>query len=488
MISKETYDKLQEYKNLGFSILKTSEKLGLSYKTAYSWWNKTGEEFVSFQKEHEFMLDNYRQYIIEQLKICPQMNNSLILKKLYSDFPDFEIPTATFYRYIKKLREQTGLTKPKRTGAIRNEVNPGYEGQVDYGQYVMKSMYGNNIRVYFFCMVLSYSRMKFAYFSSVPFDAKSTITAHNYAFKYFGGRPQMLVYDQDRTIVISENMGNIIFVKEFEDYIKDVGFGIYLCKGYDPQSKGRVEKVVDVIKHDFLDGRVYYGIDRLNAECLEWLDGLGNGQLHTYTKKIPREMFKNEFRKLTKVYEKKNTDVVVLTPIHGAIEYMDNFYKLPEALVDENNRVRVEKYDKTLLFYHALTNDLICKHEIPDDTGNIVALPDEEKILSIEEEMHLHYKDDETAITFLINVRKQKPRYVYPQCDRLRRMQKYYTDEQIHIGMLHCVNKDICTIFELSSFLLYKYGENTAREYLSSNTYRHYLERSLEIKESETNG
>ena len=59
--------------------------------------------------------------------------------------------------------------------------------------------------------------MKFAYFSNQPFDAKKTIEAHKYAFKYFGGRPQMLVYDQDRLIVVSENMGDVIFVKEFEE-------------------------------------------------------------------------------------------------------------------------------------------------------------------------------------------------------------------------------------------------------------------------------
>ena len=69
MISKETYDKIQEYKEVGLSMLKATEKLGISYNTVYKWWNKTDEEFTSFQKEHEFVLDNYRQFIIEQLKI-----------------------------------------------------------------------------------------------------------------------------------------------------------------------------------------------------------------------------------------------------------------------------------------------------------------------------------------------------------------------------------------------------------------------------------
>ena len=223
-------------------------------------------------------------------------------------------------------------------------------------------------------------------------------------------------------------------------------------------------------------------------ECLEWLDGLGNGQINTYTKKKPREMFKTEYGKLIKVYEKKNTDIVVLTPRNTVIKYMHNRYKLPENIVTNDSRVRVERYDDTLLVYHALTNDLICKFKIPDGTGNVVSLPKQAKSLSIEEEMYLYYKDDETAIKFLELMRKQKSRYVYPQCDRLRRMQKYYSDEEIHIGMVHCVNVNICTIMELSSYLLYRYGEEKARKYLCHSSYRHYLERSLEIRESEISG
>ena len=91
MISKETYDKIQEYKETGLSILKVTQKLGISYNTTYKWWSKTDEEFTSFQKEHEFVLDNYRQFIIEQLKLCPQINNTLILRRLQENFPDFEI-------------------------------------------------------------------------------------------------------------------------------------------------------------------------------------------------------------------------------------------------------------------------------------------------------------------------------------------------------------------------------------------------------------
>ena len=100
MISKETYDKLQEYKEIGLSILKSSEKLNLSYKTAYTWWNKSDEEFTSFQKQHEFMLDNYRQYLIEQIKICPQINNSLLLKRLKLEFQIFQFHRQPFIIFV----------------------------------------------------------------------------------------------------------------------------------------------------------------------------------------------------------------------------------------------------------------------------------------------------------------------------------------------------------------------------------------------------
>ena len=53
---------------------------------------------------------------------------------------------------------------------------------MDFVQYVMNTAYKRNVRFDFFCMTISYSRMKFAYFSVDPFDAKATVDAHIAAF------------------------------------------------------------------------------------------------------------------------------------------------------------------------------------------------------------------------------------------------------------------------------------------------------------------
>lgn len=95
-----------------------------------------------------------------------------------------------------KLKKDYGFERfTGRQIQPREETPPGYEAQVDFGQSKIKDMYGRIIRVYFFCMVLSFSRMKFVYFSPEPFNTRTAIKAHEYAFRYFGGRTQTIMYD-----------------------------------------------------------------------------------------------------------------------------------------------------------------------------------------------------------------------------------------------------------------------------------------------------
>lgn len=46
----------------------------------------------------------------------------------------------------------------------------------------------------------------------------------------------------------SENAGNVIFTKNFKEYVEQAGFEAVLCKPYDPSSKGKVEAVVKYVK------------------------------------------------------------------------------------------------------------------------------------------------------------------------------------------------------------------------------------------------
>ena len=210
-------------------------------------------------------MDSYREFILSYLRTCPQIRDTNIEYKIRETFPDYAVKRSTFYRYMKKLREQTGYVSPfaSRKTSIRPELPPGYEAQVDFGQYKLRSMYDREVRVYFFVMILSYSRMKFVYFQSKPFTTKTAIEAHQLAFAYFNGRTQTIMYDQDRVFVVSENLGNIIFVREFEEFVKETGYSVVLCRPRDPQCKGKVEEAVGYIK------RKYCETPTLKEESLE---------------------------------------------------------------------------------------------------------------------------------------------------------------------------------------------------------------------------
>lgn len=45
MISFQTYQRIQEHKAYGASMLRTSQIMGLSYNTVYKWWDLTEGDF-----------------------------------------------------------------------------------------------------------------------------------------------------------------------------------------------------------------------------------------------------------------------------------------------------------------------------------------------------------------------------------------------------------------------------------------------------------
>lgn len=287
-VTLENFRKIQEYKKLGLSQKKTATNLSLTLSSVRKWWDATEEDLLNVEKTRAEYLDNYKEFMLSQLHTCPQIKVTNLYFKLKETFPDFECSKAPFYKYVQKLRYDYGYDHyTGRQTTPRKPLPPGYEAQVDFSQFKMKDMYGRIVRIYFFCMVPSYSRMHFVYFHPEPFTTETAIRAHEYAFRYFGGRPQTIMYDQDRVFVVSENLGNIIFVPEFEEYVNTVGYSIVLCRPRDPQTKGKVENFVKYVKENFLEGRIFTGIDSLNSAALHWLDVEANGTYNYSTKRIP---------------------------------------------------------------------------------------------------------------------------------------------------------------------------------------------------------
>ena len=53
-------------------------------------------------------------------------------------------------------------------------------------------------------------------------------------------------------MVVSENRGDIIYTKDFKQFIEEMDLNMYVCRKSDPESKGKIENLIKFIKRNFL--------------------------------------------------------------------------------------------------------------------------------------------------------------------------------------------------------------------------------------------
>ena len=136
MISKEQFLELKHLKSLGVPTTTICRKIGISVPSANKWLRLDEEAFDNYLRNNTPYLEQYRAFILSILKICPQIPATNIMYRIKDQFPEFGCRKTTFFRYIHDLLEQTGYVKPEqRPASFREDTPPGYEAQVDFGQF-----------------------------------------------------------------------------------------------------------------------------------------------------------------------------------------------------------------------------------------------------------------------------------------------------------------------------------------------------------------
>ena len=488
MISFETYQKIQELYEIGLSQSKIAKKLGIAIATVSRWVNAEEQTFYEMKNTRFFYLDQYKEFMLEQIRACPQMKTTNLYYKVQDAFSDFDCPRSAFYRYVLQLKRDYGFEKfTGRQIKLREETPPGYEAQVDFSQSKMLDMYGRQIRVYFFCMVLSYSRMHFVYFSSEPFNTDTAIKAHEFAFRYFVGRTQTIMYDQDRVFVVSENLGNIIFVERFEDFVKEVGYSVVLCRPRDPQTKGKVESFVKYVKENFLVGTVFTGIDSLNSAALRWLDTEANGTRNYDTKVIPRDLFQEEIPYLQKVaYRSGYLNNFRSVSTKYDVTWDGSRYQLDKQLVNIKDVIRIEEEKGALLFYRVSDEKLVhhCqKAEHPGEKINTVPSV-ADRAVSLTSVKRL-FGNNETVCRYVEGIDKTCARYKTAHYKWVLKLAKRFSLDELEEAMEHCIAENSCNTHELIAFLIFRYGESKVRAIVGSYMFYQCRDRAKEMEGSQ---
>jgi transposase len=456
------YKKIQEMKRLGFKKRRAAREACVSRETVDKYWDMSDEEYLellSDSKHRGSKLDKYRSFVTDKLQTWSEITAAQIhdhlTEKLLAEQTEWIPSQRLVQEYVSALREELGLPtmlKIRQYEAVE-ELPYGKQAQVDMGVQKMKNIFGKDVKVYIFAMVLSRSRHKFVYFQLRPFSADDFVCAHDLAFKYYcGRRSQEIAYDQDRVMTVSENAGDLLLTERFETYRQYAGFSLYLCHAYDPESKGKIENVVKYVKHNFLTCRVFAGIQELNSVGLAWLDRTGNGKKHETTKMVPSRVFLEEVRHMAKVPElsdvPKPTEAVIRSD--NVVHYKQNRYRVPRGTYAPGRKARVEPDvgKGTVSFFDTKTDELLAEHEIALGVGKLVGMPSKKKPggktgEELKSKVLLDFASIPDAPSYVELVVEKYYRYVIPQLRIFRKTQELYTKQELSAALNYCVEHDL---------------------------------------------
>lgn len=219
--------------------------------------------------------------------------------------------------------------------SVRFETMPGLQGQVDWGYFENYTVYenGKQKKLYCFLMILGYSRIRYIEFVT-DMSTATLIRCHINAFRYMGGYPEEILYDNMKQVVIkrllkqSESEMN----KQFEDFSGFYGFKPVLCRPYRGQTKGKVERTVAFVRDNFMVGIQYQSLAELNGQAIQWCNKV-NSKIHGTTNERPWDRLRQEA--LSPMKREYIIDKINLRRVGKdcLISYAQNQYSVPAEYV-----------------------------------------------------------------------------------------------------------------------------------------------------------
>ena len=457
-----TYEKIQELKRNHLNKSQVSRRLNVDYKTVSKYWDMPPDEFSACRnraQRRKRKADAYKDFVVGCLQQFPDMTAAQVYDwiKERTGLKKLPFRKRSFRNYVAAIREEYDIPKPETTRQYEAVDDPpmGKQAQVDMGEISLKTPSGRRRKVYGFGMVLSNSRYKYILWQTRPWTTADFVQAHIKAFAFFGGRPQEIVYDQDKVLAVSENHGDIIYTEGFQNYLNATGFDIFLCHGADPESKGRIEAVIKYAKHGYAEHRVLDDIDDFNCDCIAWLERTGNAEEHGTTKKIPAEVFAIEKEYLIPVSEYSFAkDNIVL--------YKSNRYRVPKGTYKPGKRVFMVVEGDMVSIVDTETGVLYAKHPLSTGKGELIgessrASRDKSRtILELEGAVRALLGDcGGKTDPYLTKIHCEKRRYYRDQLGVIRNLFDEWDAGLIQKALVYCSEQELYSAGELSSAVAY---------------------------------
>jgi transposase len=286
MIRSRTVNTIHELSAQGKSIQDIAITLGIARNTVRKYVRHP--ELVAMphpRPNRRSKLDPFKEQVREWITEDHGSNCEAMLPRLLE--MGYTGSLSVLKAFVHPLRPPAGGHAP----VVRYETKPGEQVQFDWGEFRYEQE-GAPRKVYGFTAILCYSRMRFVTFVK-RCDGPSMIRCLMEAFEYFGGLPKAALTDRMKSVLVTMENKIPRWNARFADFMASIGVAPRVCKAFTPQTKGKIERSVGVIKQSFWAGVSFSDIDDLNRQAYVWCERI-NSRVHRTTHERPRERREQE--------------------------------------------------------------------------------------------------------------------------------------------------------------------------------------------------
>jgi len=358
-------------KQEGVTVTEIAQRFGLSRQTIYNHLNRT-DPYPKPREKRSSKLDPYKDYIRARVD-------------------EFDIPATSLLRELRSKGYDGGLTilrsfvRPLKAELIqrvteRFETRPGRQAQIDWGECGTIMVGGERKKLYLFVLVLGYSRMTYAKFTT---SMKLPVLQSRLkeAFSVLGIPSELLVDNMKQAVDQHDTVtGTVHWNAKFLAFCDHYGTLPAACPPYWPRVKGKVERGVGYIKLSFLTGRCFTDLTDLNHQLDRWIDTEANVRVHGTTKERPIDRYREELPHLGASTAVPSWDTrpveIRRVPADCHISYEGVLYSVDPAAVGGTVVVRAdgENVGNTFSVYH--DGKLVAVHRRSQKGSRPVTLPE----------------------------------------------------------------------------------------------------------------
>ena len=254
---------MKENSEIKVNCSKLARQLNCDRRTVSRYIDITRSGKEASQREYPKKTDGFEHIIEEKVKTtAPAIAIYNYLAKEHGYTGSY----STIKRYIHNLN-----IEKQRDAVIRFETNPGIQAQVDWKESLkFKTKDGETIKFNIFLLILGFSRTKFLMVTETR-DLQQVELCLTHAFKYLGGVPHEILFDNMRSIIdkARTQYSEPVFNENFKVFAEDCGFIPKACVAYRPETKGKIEvtaKLMNRIKVYSGDITCFDDIRRIASE------------------------------------------------------------------------------------------------------------------------------------------------------------------------------------------------------------------------------